>query len=250
MILKTLTSAEVEAYLNRSSGIIVPTGSLEQHGLIGLLATDAICASSIAEQTGDLIDALVAPELIYAPAQFNMEFAGTVSVSSRVFSDYVEHIVLSLHRQGFKSIYFLNGHGANLAPLQCVMHDVYSKLDSNASSIRIRNWWDFDVVNQLRDELFGEREGMHATPSEISITQHTTRVAESDTSIDFSPLDLTTRKEMAGDKHAPASIHKKEYPDGQVGADSILATPEHGKGLLQATAQAVADDYSTFVSNT
>lgn len=249
MNLETLTSAEVGAYLKHSDGVIVPTGSLEQHGPIGLLGTDAICASSIANQAGDLADSIVAPELIYAPTQFNMEFPGTISVSARVFADYVEHIVLSLHRQGFNTIYFLNGHGANLAPLQCVLHDVYAKLDAKAPRIRIKSWWEFDKINQLRNELFGEREGMHATPSEISITQHTTRKIEANKSIEFRPLDPLRTKEIAGDKHAPASIHKNEYPDGQVGADSSLAKPEHGEQLLQVAAQAVAKDYTSFLSN-
>ena len=42
MRLITATWPEVEAYLEKSKGIIVPIGSTEQHGPNGMLGTDAI----------------------------------------------------------------------------------------------------------------------------------------------------------------------------------------------------------------
>ena len=49
MLLQHCTWAEVETYLERSLGIIVPIGSTEQHGPNGLIGTDAMCAEAIAE---------------------------------------------------------------------------------------------------------------------------------------------------------------------------------------------------------
>ncbi len=43
MRLQTATLPEIEAYLKRSNGIIVPVGSTEQHGPNGMLGTDSIC---------------------------------------------------------------------------------------------------------------------------------------------------------------------------------------------------------------
>jgi creatinine amidohydrolase len=48
MQLQLQTWEEVEAYLQTSRGIILPIGSTEQHGPIGLIGTDAICAEVIA----------------------------------------------------------------------------------------------------------------------------------------------------------------------------------------------------------
>ncbi|MBD0313216.1 MAG: creatininase family protein, partial [Microcoleus sp. T3-bin5] len=39
MLLHLSTWAEVEAYLDRSRGIIIPIGSTEQHGPTGLIGT-------------------------------------------------------------------------------------------------------------------------------------------------------------------------------------------------------------------
>ena len=61
MRLQLCTWPEVEAYLERSTGIIQPIGSTEQHGPTGFIGTDAICPELIAERIGGELDVLVAP---------------------------------------------------------------------------------------------------------------------------------------------------------------------------------------------
>ena len=46
-----------------SGGILLPTGSTEQHGPMGLIGTDTLCATAIAEAAAPLCGALVAPAL-------------------------------------------------------------------------------------------------------------------------------------------------------------------------------------------
>ena len=48
MHLHLSTWQEVESYLLRSQGILIPIGSTEQHGPNGLIGTDAICPTAIA----------------------------------------------------------------------------------------------------------------------------------------------------------------------------------------------------------
>ena len=63
MQLQLQTWQEVEAYLQNNRGIILPIGSTEQHGPIGLIGTDAICAEVIARGVGEATGALVAPTI-------------------------------------------------------------------------------------------------------------------------------------------------------------------------------------------
>jgi creatinine amidohydrolase/Fe(II)-dependent formamide hydrolase-like protein len=60
MQLQLQTWPEVDAYLRTSRGIIMPIGSTEQHGPIGLIGTDAICAEVIGRGVGEAAGALVA----------------------------------------------------------------------------------------------------------------------------------------------------------------------------------------------
>ncbi|MEP1206240.1 MAG: creatininase family protein [Rhizobiaceae bacterium] len=241
MRLDLCTWLEVEAYLERSNGIVIPVGSNEQHGPMGLIGTDALCAEAVALEMAEIAQALVAPSLCYTPAPFNTAFPGTVSISEGTFLQMVTEIVDGLASQGFGRIYFLNGHGANLAPLHQLSK---SFINSGKGYIRIRSWWDFETVNQLRQTYYGDWEGMHATPSEVSITQATHRIVDSKLAAD-PPKKLNAEfiKSHAGDKHGPPDAHRAEFPDGRVGSHSALARPDHGKALLQAAAKAAAADY-------
>ena len=108
--LKTISSQEVADYLKSCTGVVLPTGSLEQHGPVGLIGTDAICVEAIAQSASEQSSILVAPVLSYAPAQFNLGFAGTISLSAETFAKVFTEITTSLMRSGFNRIYVLNGH--------------------------------------------------------------------------------------------------------------------------------------------
>ena len=243
MKLEQCTWQEVEAYLRISTGILIPTGSTEQHGPIGLIGTDSICSERIALDAAARTGTLVAPPIVYTPAPFNLAFPGTVSVPEELFRELVHCIIESLGHQGFIHFFFVNGHGANLAPLREI------EAWTNESRVRVRSWWDYPEVSELRTALFGKWEGMHATPSEISITQFENRIVISEEA--DQPPELLSKefmKDAAGDKHGPPDEHRARFPDGRVGSHSAMARPEHGRLLLEAAGKAVARDFSDFIA--
>jgi creatinine amidohydrolase len=234
------TWEEVEAYLRGCDGVILPVGSTEQHGPLGIIGTDAICAQAVADHAGELCGALVLPVIAYTPAPFNMGFPGTISVTEEVFSGLLGDVLASLATHGFRRVYVLNGHGANLAPLR------FLQASRSSAAIHIRSWWEFSEVRALRDEFYGEWEGMHATPSEVAITQFTHHI------VNRAPLASPERLSPAfiashsGDRHGPPDEHRRQFPDGRVGSHSGLARPEHGERLLAAAGTACALEFLEF----
>ena len=241
MRLDQSTWIEVEAYLEGASGIFLPAGSTEQHGPIGLIGTDAICAENIAMSAADLSGAIVAPTLAYAPAPFNTAFPGTISVSADVYRAMVAEILMDLNRQGFRHVYILNGHGANIEPLREAAKNI------DTQSVRVKSWWDFEAVGALRRELYGDWEGMHATPSETAITQSVARTINSSMA-DEPPRQLSADfiKAHAGDRHGSPAEHRAAFPDGRVGSHSALANPRDGERILKVAAESVARDFLDF----
>ena len=249
MNLQTATSQEVEDYLRTCTGIILPTGSLEQHGPVGLIGTDAICVETIALRAAEYDSILVAPVLNYAPAQFNLGFAGTISLSAQTFSRIFTEITTSLMHSGFDRIYVLNGHGANLAPLRSAVHDLYLKHDEAAPRVKIRNWWDFPKVNALREELYGEWEGLHGTPSEVAITQYAVRTIKRANASPPQALSADDVREAAGDYHGPASEHRRTFSDCRVGSFSELAERQHGEQIVTVAADSLIAEFRGFVTD-
>lgn len=252
MKLQLSTWQEVEAYLRRSRGVVVPFGSTEQHGPNGLIGTDALCATAVAEGLAERADALVVPPIAIGAAQFNLGFPGTISVRASTLIALVEDYVRSLARHGFERIYFLNGHGGNLAPAKAAFQDLYGEYSLAGGEtrlrLRIRSWWELPTVDRLRRELFGDWEGMHATPSEVAITQAICpgMVAAGPTAPP-QKLSAAFLRDHAGDNHYDAATHRREFPDGRVGSHSALATAEHGARLLEAAITDAVADYRSFL---
>ncbi|MBM3508112.1 MAG: creatininase family protein [Alphaproteobacteria bacterium] len=261
MLLQLCTWSEVEAYLKRSVGIIVPIGSTEQHGPNGLIGTDAICAESVAKGLGEAAEALVAPTIAVGMAQHHMAFPGTMTLRPSTFIQVVRDCVVSLAAHGFRRFYFVNGHGGNIAPVTSAFGEIYAETsmaprDGRASSdarsprdagdhrggvvCTLRNWWLRPPVVALAKELYGEHEGLHATPSEVSLTQYVYPQAIKTAKMDPAPpatLDF-----------ADAFDFRRRFPDGRMGSHPALSTPEHGRRFYDTVVADLAKDYRTFVT--
>ena len=246
MQLQLQTWQEVEAYLQSSRGIILPIGSTEQHGPVGLIGTDAICAEVIARGVGDATGALVAPTIAVGMAQHHLGFSGSMTLRPSTLIAVLQDIVESLVRHGFERFYFLNGHGGNIATVSAAFSEIYAARSLSAGSnippvkCRLKNWWANQEVQALAKELFGEAEGSHATPSEVAVTQF----AYPD-SIKSAMLDppIAPRGDF-GD----AADYRRKFPDGRIGSNPGLATPEAGQRLYETAVAAIAMDYQSWVT--
>lgn len=238
--LDLMTWPEVEAALARGAPAILPVGPTEQHGPMGLVGTDALCAGAVAERAAALCDAVVAPKLPYGPAPFNTAFPGTVSIPAALLRALAEVVLEGLAAQGFGVVGVLDGHGANAAPLEAAARAVAARRPGVA--IRVAAWWAAPEVDRLRRALYGDWEGMHATPSEVAITQaaHRRPPVPPEALTPPEPLPEGCLEAHAGDRHGPPDEHRAGFPDGRVGSHSALARPEHGAELLDAAARGLA----------
>lgn len=253
MHLHLSTWQEIESYLLQSKGILIPIGSTEQHGPNGLIGTDSICVTSIANHLGLQDDILVAPTISLGPAQFNLKFPGTISLRPSTLMRLVEDYVLSLESQGFQRFYFFNGHGGNLAPVRAAFQEIYMKFslkdsNSNVPRCRIRSWWEYPETNALRNSLYREREGAHATPSEISIAQYAFPNHIKDTlPKGWESVSEEYFRNHKEDDHFDSSNHKNRHPDGRIGSDPSLANPEDGRHLFKTVSSELHADYLSFL---
>jgi creatinine amidohydrolase len=239
------TWEEVEAYLARSNGIIIPIGSTEQHGPNGLIGTDAICAEVIGRRAGEKAQALVGPTINVGMAQHHMAFKGSITLRPSTLIAVINDYVTSLARHGFERFYFINAHGGNIATTTAAFSELYAassmRPGGNAPVVRCKlaNWWEMARVRKLTQELFGDREGSHATPSEVSVTYYA--YPEAIKRVGTIPLGPKQRPFADGDHY------RKLYPQGHIGSDPNLAAPEHGERLVAAATEDVAEDYLAFL---
>ncbi|BAS55582.1 creatininase [Leptolyngbya boryana NIES-2135] len=243
MLLHLSTWLEVEAYLEQSTGIILPIGSTEQHGPTGLIGTDAICAEAIAQGVGAEIEALVAPTIQVGMALHHTAFPGSMSLRPSTMILVIRDYLTSLAKAGFRKFFFINGHGGNVATLKAAFSETYDHLSnlgiSNEVQCVVSNWYMCSSVYQLAKELYGNQEGSHATPSEVAVTQYVYP--------DFIKTAPLSEPVAKGHRIYGAIDFRRNYPDGRMGSNPALATPEHGEQLYQLAVKEISREYLTFL---
>jgi len=246
MRLELATWQEVEKYLHRSKGIIIPIGSTEQHGPIGLIGTDAICAQEIAFEVGEQTDTLVSPVIAVGMAQHHMAFPGTMTLRPSTLIAVITDTLMSLVSHGFERFFFINGHGGNQATIEAAFQEFHHLTTTNEHALaskaqcKLENWWRHKEVTELAEQLFGSDEGAHATPSEVAVTLHHYPELYSNTTL----TKLTDQSCIING----AEDFRKRYPDGRIGADSSMATPELGARIQAAAVTALSREYQAFNS--
>lgn len=247
MLLHLQTWQEVEHYLEDSRGIIIPIGSTEQHGPTGLIGTDAICAEIIAKGVGEETGALVAPTLNIGMALHHLAFPGSISLQPTTLIYVIQDFITSLASSGFQRFFFINGHGGNIATLKAAFPQTYARLgelklpDADQVRCSVANWFMCREVYQLAKELYGDEEGSHATPSEVAVTQFVYPEAIKEA---FLEKDVPS-----GHAIYSAQDFRRHYPDGRMGSNPALATPEHGKQLYEVAVKGLSSQYLKFIES-
>ena len=98
--------------------VLVPVGSIEQHGPHLPLDTDTTIAVAVAEAVASRLDGevLVAPPLSYGSSGEHQDFAGTSSIGTEVLQQVVIELTRSMTTWAGR-IVFVNAHGGNVAGL-------------------------------------------------------------------------------------------------------------------------------------
>ncbi len=228
---------DVVRYLERSSLLVIPVGSVEQHGPNGLIGTDHLVAEALALRVGESEGVMVAPTLAYGMSHHHLAFPGSTSLSPRTLILVVSEILSNFYRNGFRRFFFVNGHGGNDSSLKAAFSEFL--LNHPEGRTTLANWWLLPEVMEKEKEFFGGVNGYHATCGEISVTWHL-----------FPDRQSPIPPGQAPDPHHEwplgAERFRSLYPDGRMGSDPSLATGEKGQVLYDIAFSVIRDRVREF----
>ena len=124
-----LTSPEVAELVQRSGVVVMPFGSIEQHGPHLPCGTDTMAAELVADELADLLDAIVVPAGPYGVTPIHAGHPGTISLRRDVFESYLANLCHEMVAMGAHTFVFVNWHEGNNASLDAVATDLQTDHD-------------------------------------------------------------------------------------------------------------------------
>lgn len=135
--LQDFRSKEIEDLIKRRNDIIlIPVGSLEQHGTHLPLGTDSFVSIRLAEDAAKRSNVVLTPPLWFGWSDHHMGYSGTITLRAETLIRVIEDVGLSLTNHGFKKLLIINGHRiTNLSPLIIAAMNIRKKTEAFVSVI-------------------------------------------------------------------------------------------------------------------
>ena len=191
------------------------------------------------------------PTLWLGASHHHRLFPGALSLSEGLYGQVIQSVLDCIMESSVcapgrvRRILLLNGHGGNIAPTSTAFSEIYAaaSLDPSGTVPRLRcilrNWFDGEEVARLSREFYGDRLGTHATAAEVAMTQHLH--PEAIKRVAMPPVVPTRRR------FTDALDLRELHPDGRIGSEPGLATPEHGRALYEAAVRECAAAWTAFM---
>jgi creatinine amidohydrolase len=118
---------EVRDLLRETDTVLIPVGSMEQHGPHLPLGTDTFIATEMARRISEKIGIAFTPGIPYGYSIEHLSFPGSVTLTQEGLMSVVKDVCESMIYHGFKKIVLVNGHGGNVGILETLIQSLKAK---------------------------------------------------------------------------------------------------------------------------
>jgi len=210
--------------------IIVPVGSIEEHGPHNPLGTDYMIARATAKAIGEKVNAPVSPVMPIGNARNLMGFPGTASIDSELLQQVMVQVCESYIKHGAKRFLFINGHGGNTSTLKMVSAELYNKHGVISTQTE---WW--LTLPQISEYKCNDHGGQFETSLMMAVNEELVDMSKAQTVLRKNLTDELVFKdglEYKGAKVAVGFTLEKITPLGNYGAEAEKANLDLGNKLF------------------
>ena len=235
-----LRSPQLKSLADVNAIVVVPVGSMEQHGLHLPVKVDALLATEVARRAALKVQThqpiLVTPTVWCGLAEHHMDFCGTLTLDFETFHALLRNLCRSIRHHGFRRIFLLNGHGGNIAALNVICSELVRELEG----LRVVSgtYWTLpEVAEKFAEILEVQQNVRHAGEAETSMM-----LALEPDLVDQSILnqaDGTPEIPFYGSGVSRWVSFKEVSANGVIGSPSV-ATAAKGELLLEVASEGIA----------
>jgi creatinine amidohydrolase len=216
--LEQLSWPQAKEAFEKTTFVVFPLGSNEQHSLHLPTGTDWIVARDLAQRLGERANVIVTPTLPIGYAKYHTVFPGTLSVSEATLTQMIIEICEDLIRYGTTHILFVNGHGGNLPSLS----RAGTWLRQQNVPAAVSCWWEMTQVVNPEWLATG-----HADYVETAVM-----LAIDENHVDMNSARLPVNKPLT-DKIALDNLHVARFRDGRLTVNMIMTDITDIGGMME-----------------
>ncbi|MEJ5301563.1 MAG: creatininase family protein [Thermodesulforhabdaceae bacterium] len=228
-MLDEVTMDEFSSGLKESRTVILPCGSLEEHGSHLPLGTDTWHAVELARLVAQKIFVWVAPPVTYGLCRSSSQHPGTVSIRGTTLRLLIQDIVRGLYFNGLRNILVLSGHagGTHIAMIIDACEELLDELEDARFAVVSIN----DLGRIAWKGIVETPEDSHAGEVETSIIEY----------LFPDKVKGRSQEEYPSFPRFLLVRNKRDFWRGGVWGNPAKASPEKGKKLLEKSVEALID---------
>src|SRR5712664_1106380 len=258
-----LAPPDLQWFLARSDIVLVPIGSLEQHGPHLPLGTDTITALEVARRAAEIADVPYAPPLWagYSPQHLREPGTGTgtITLRAQTLNEVLYDIGRSLIHHGWNKLIFVNGHGSNVKVIDPVLRRIRYE---TGAMVALYKPYAERYIGMLKDVLENppdETPGWHASELETSqVMAHDSELVHMNRAVDtrahapkwlpkgFDKADGAPDIEFGGYQYFNFPMDHGEFTDTGVIGNPFRATAQKGDEALNRFARHLVQAIDAF----
>jgi creatinine amidohydrolase len=167
MLIEEMTMPGFERGLRRTQTVLIPVGSLEEHGAHLPLATDTLEAYELTRRVGEVLDVFVSPPIPFGVLRSTRDHPGSVSISPVTLRAVILDLVRSFYHQGLRRFVVLSGHAGSIH--MAALREAGEALVDETDGIAIAVLSLLDLIAEGVSRWIETRNDSHAGEVETSI---------------------------------------------------------------------------------
>ncbi|UKL14592.1 creatininase family protein [Dissulfurimicrobium hydrothermale] len=221
MLLEEITMPAFVQGLSKTRTVIVPFGSVEEHGAHLPLGTDTAHVYELAKEACKVRPIFVAPPIWYGLCKSTGRHPGTVTISGATVKILTIEIVTSLYQHGLRNFVLISGHAGktHMAALLDAGEEILGRLkEAKVAVLTV-----LDLVAMIADGLVETKNDSHAGEVETSLMEF------------LRPWQIkgTSPEEYPIFPHSILVRNKRAFWPGGIWGNPAKASREKGETILK-----------------
>ncbi len=170
MLISEITMTQFSQGLERTRTIILPFGSIEEHGHHLPLGTDTLQMFSLALEASKVYPLFVSPPIYYGLCRSTRQHPGTITLRGETLKALALDLLSSYYQQGLRHFLILSGHagGTHMAYLTDAGEEfIYQYKEAKVAVASI-----LDLLRQAALDILETPDDSHAGEFETSLMLH------------------------------------------------------------------------------